>query len=120
MFRLVHQASRLVATFEGVITDDDFIQCFRAIISLGIKEPKTNLLVDLSGIERIALQSETVRKAAAVFKPLSMNLTRKVAIVAPRDEIYGVARMYQLLRTSSPSELNVFRTAAGANEWLDL
>ena len=118
MFELVRQSSHLVVAFEGVLTDDDFIKCFTEIVSLSIAEPNTSLLVDLSGIERISVQSGTVRRAADLFKPLSSNVTRRVAIIAPREEMFGMARMYQLMRPPSQSELNVFRTAAGAKEWL--
>ena len=118
MFQLVRQSSHLVATFEGVVTDNDFIKCFSEIVSLGIAEPNTSLLVDLSGIERISVQSTTVRRAADLFKPLSKNITRKVAIIAPREEMFGMARMYELMRAPSSSDLNVFRTAAEAKEWL--
>jgi hypothetical protein len=120
MFEIVRQSSHLVATFEGVLTDDDFIKCFTEIVSISIAEPNTSVLVDLSGIERIGVGSGTVRKAADLFKPLSNNVTRKVAIVAPGEEIFGMARMYELMRPESSSALNVFRTAAGAKEWLDV
>jgi len=118
MFQVVRQSSHFVATFEGVVTDDDFIKCFSEIVSISTAEPNTDLLVDLSGIERMSIQSTTVRRAADLFKPLSSNVTRRVAIIAPREEMFGMARMYELMRPPSQSELNVFRTAAGAKEWL--
>jgi hypothetical protein len=120
MFELVRQSSHFVATLEGVVTDDDFIRCFTEIASVSVAEPKTNLLVDLSGIKRLSVGSGTVRRAADLFRPLRENVTRKVAIVAPREESFGMARMYQLMRPPSASELNIFRTAAGAMEWLDV
>src|SRR5437868_2951041 len=118
MFELVRQSSHLVATFEGILTDDDFIKCFTEIVSISIEEPNTSLLVDLSGIVRIDVGSGAVRRAADLFKPLSKSVTRKVAIIAPREEIYGMARMYDLMRPPSSSDLDVFRTAAKAKEWL--
>jgi len=118
MFELVRQSSHLVATFEGILTDDDFIRCFTEIVSISIEEPNTSLLVDLSGTERISVRSRTVRRAADLFKSLSKSVTRKVAIIAPREEIFGMARMYELMRPPSPSDLTVFRTATGAKEWL--
>jgi hypothetical protein len=120
MFELVRRSSHLVATFDGVITDRDFIKCFTEIVSISIVEPDTSLLVDLSGIERIIVGSGTLRRAADLFKPLSRNVARKVAIIAPREELYGMARMYELMRPPSPSDLNVFRTAARAREWLGI
>ena len=41
-----------------------------------------------------------------------------VAIVAPQPAVFGIARMYQLLR-DPPYEVRVFRELAKAEAWLD-
>ena len=41
-------------------------------------------------------------------------------IVAPRDVLFGLARMYEILRSGSPVEVRVFRERGEAESWLGL
>ena len=41
----------------------------------------------------------------------------KLAIVAERDELLGLARMYELLRGDSPVKVRVFRDRDEAEVW---
>jgi hypothetical protein len=44
----------------------------------------------------------------------------RMAHIAPQDLIYGVARMYSMLSSSSSAEMRVFRSMPEALAWLDL
>ena len=49
-----------------------------------------------------------------------IEMGAKVALVASRDEFYGLGRMYEMLRDGSPIEIGVFRSLPEAEEWLGL
>jgi hypothetical protein len=40
------------------------------------------------------------------------------ALVVTSDVVFGMARMYQILRDESPDELEIFREMDGALQWL--
>ena len=42
----------------------------------------------------------------------------KLAVIAPRDLLFGMARMYEMLRDDSPVEVRVFRERDEAESWL--
>jgi hypothetical protein len=44
----------------------------------------------------------------------------RLAIVAPRDELFGLGRMYEFLRGDSPVDVRVFRERKEAELWLGL
>ena len=62
----------------------------------------------VSGVRRLV---DSTRRAER-----DLGATR-VAIVASQPVVYGMARMYQMLR-EAPYELRVFRDLAGAEAWL--
>ena len=66
------------------------MEVFAEIID--IAEPGVALLVDLSGVERAEIQSKTLRTAADIFKSISQDVSRRIAIIAPKPEIFGMAR----------------------------
>jgi hypothetical protein len=42
-----------------------------------------------------------------------------VAVIAPQDEVFWMARTYEVLREGSPERVRVFRQLAEAERWLD-
>ena len=56
-----------------------------------------------------------------MFAPVDeLNVRTRLALVAPADDVFGISRMYQLLRgDSTPEEIAVFRETAKAVAWLD-
>jgi hypothetical protein len=45
--------------------------------------------------------------------------TLKLAIVAPEDEVYGLARLFSVHRAQEHLQLQVFRDRDAAFQWLD-
>jgi hypothetical protein len=56
--------------------------------------------------------------AAAIGKRLNHDDHHKVAIAAPQDLAYGLARMYEAYTGELPTELKVFRSKDEALDWL--
>jgi hypothetical protein len=66
----------------------------------------------------LALSAEELRAMADESKRLDAE-TLKVAIVAPEDEAYGLARMFSVHRAQEHLQLQVFRDRDAAFQWLD-
>jgi 23S rRNA C2498 (ribose-2'-O)-methylase RlmM len=65
-------------------------------------------------VTRAALQSSGVLND---YRNIDRRVHR-VAIVAPEDVAYGLARMYEAYQAGSPSQTRVFRAEAEALAWL--
>ena len=74
-------------------------------------------LWDLQGVSTLEVTNETLQSLA---QARSYSSEAKRAIVAPRDILFGMARMFQMLHDGAPEDLRVFRTVEEANDWLGL
>ena len=105
----------------GVITDADLIDAYTQLISRPDYDPTLNDLVDLSQVERLDVSAATVRRLVALFSRFdSQTVSTRLAIVATGKAAFGMARMYELLRTDAPEEIRVFTSLASARKWLGL
>jgi len=89
------------------------------------REPYSTLplgLFDLSDVTFMDISGDSVRDAArrAAQHVDSRLEGGKLAIVAPRDVLFGMARMYEILRADSPVEVQVFRGRDEAESWLGI
>jgi hypothetical protein len=80
-----------------------------------------NALVDTTELDELDLTALDVRHLASIAGQAdALWQGGRWAVVAPRDLIYGMARMYQLIRSEAPYEFEVFRTKEDASRWLGL
>ena len=104
---------------QGVVTQEDIWSQIDRLNTDPAFQPSFNHLVDMRGATRFDVSEEGMRTVSShsVFNEKSRR-----AIVAERDEMFGVARMYQLLREThkKPDQVRVFRTMEEARRWLGL
>ena len=102
----------------GVLSDSDVLQ-HKATLDAdpkfvaGIRE-----LSDVREIERLAVTSSGVRDMIRRDKEKLTKPEHRLALVVASDVVYGMARMYALLR-GEHTFVRVFRTLPEAGEWLD-
>lgn len=78
-------------------------------------------LFDLSDVEYVAATYEELLTLSIDGQRYQEQLRGgRLAIVAPRDVQYGLARMYQTLCIDLPLEVAAFRDATDARQWLGL
>lgn len=75
-------------------------------------------IADLSAVEKIEVSADFVRFLAS--KPPAIPSKKVSILVAPRDEIYGMSRMFQILREGVEDSLQVVHTLQEAYELLEL
>ena len=120
-FELDEKHGVRTAIFSGVITEQGLISAYTALVSDPAFDPAINDLVDLSAVTRLDVTSAGVRRVAQMFDPMNhLQTQNRLAIVAPRDELFGMARMYEILRSDAPEETRVFRTMEQARAFLGL
>jgi len=121
-FVIDHEQRLIMTKAHGTMTHEDIMGCQQAIWS----RPELNgynELVDMSQVERIALQSiERVRELAARSAGMDGDSPpSRFAIVAPTEEAFGLGRMYQTYRSldeRSTKQVGVFRTMEEAMAFL--
>ena len=105
--------------FAGELTDSEF----KETVNRYLLEPFAAFplgLFDLTDVTVMDVSAESVRNVARrVSLHVDSRLEEgKLAIVAPRDLLFGMARMYEMLRDDSPVEVRVFRERDEAESWL--
>ena len=120
-FKLNPDANYVVATFSGVVTDEDVMDAYVTFYEGSEWVPGTNELVDLSDADVTPITVEGLVSLAdyteSVFRMHHVQ-NLKTAIYAPGDLPFGLARMYSSLAASSPEKIRVFRRIYDAEEWL--
>jgi hypothetical protein len=105
----------------GVFTNQDMLDCLARLHNDPVRRPGMPSLVDCRGVERMLVTPSGVQ--AAVMVEVTMVDSRQppwaVAVIAPQDEVFWMARTYEVLRAGSPERVRVFRQSSEAERWLD-
>jgi len=115
----IDEANKLtVFKATSVLRHDEIIS---AVKSFYEGQPTENVLWDLTKITETQLTSEQVGTIADF--DLRYKGTRpkgKTALVAPKDEVFGLSRMFGTLSEvkNIPFQMNIFREMEKAYQWL--
>jgi hypothetical protein len=115
-YRIDPAGARIFSTLEGVVTDQELIRFQQQLLADPAFEPNYSQLTDYTGITCFDVSSQTMRSLAL---PNILAKGVRLAIVARSEFIFGMARMYQLLREGIAEEIRVFRDLNEAYQWLD-
>lgn len=104
----------------GVLTNEEMLTCIRQVFSDPARWPGMPALVDWQNV-RCLLVTRAHMQAVAEIKTTLVDpeqLPWALAIVAPGDEAFWVARTYEVLRAGSRERVRVFRQRSEAEKWL--
>ena len=120
-YRIDEERRILFTEASGEIGEADLQRLWRAIRRDPKEQPDFNELHDYCGVTRVLASARWLTEFSLSFRRFDLqNRGAKIAIAAGSDEVFGLSRMTELLRTSSPPEFNVFRKMRLAREWLGL
>ncbi len=93
---------------------------YRALVATPDYDVGADDLVDLRQVTHLGVTAQGLRQLMGLFAEIDhLGVATRLAIVAPHDEVYGVSRMYQMLRGDGvPEEISVFRELTAALMWL--
>lgn len=113
-YRLDTERRLMMVTLEGRVTGGD-LDTFTETVKHDLAyDPSWPALVDASGLNPAGLSTQALRARASVPR---RNPTR-VAIVAPTDVVFGLARMFQMMSEGRGNHIEVFRGMDEALAWL--
>jgi hypothetical protein len=117
---LVDDGRRLLFTGSGLLTGREIIESKTALLAEGARLHEVNQsLVDLVAVSVLQMTTEEVRTLAGVDRQLASFIPVVViAVVAPSDHVFGVARMWEVMAQSPGWRTAVFRTRPEADAWL--
>ena len=108
----------LLVTLGKIVTEASALAAYAAVEQFIVAEGPHSGITDLSGVEKLNVSSDFIRCLAAKAPMIPDGMSR--ILVAPRTDLYGVSRMFQLLRDSRGSYLEVVRTLKEAFELLGI
>jgi hypothetical protein len=112
------EPSTFVACGSGTVTLHEAQEMVARILEDERLGPGTALLGDIRALER-AMPVSDVRFVATLFPRLTERGLGRVAIVADRSSIYGVARMFSAFAAMLRVDVCAFRQIEEAQAWLD-
>jgi hypothetical protein len=119
----IHRDLSVVVTrFTGHVTDEEFIDSYRRMLQDPDYTPGTNELADLRGVTDLNLSAAALRRVEALTEARyeGSGADFRTAILAPRDQSYGIGRMYEVFAEDGPEHVRVCREVADALAWLHL
>ena len=107
----------LFVELTGEVSETELVDAARKLSADPSIPPGGRELVDLSGVRDTDVTSAVLRRVAQIYSERDQQPEdSRVAIVAPGDLYYGLSRMYEAFRRSSPVEIRVFRELGEARE----
>jgi hypothetical protein len=109
-----------ILVHKGRIPDDEFLTFYKSLFESDSFDLSMNLLVDLREADSGPRSPEVLRKFAEFMRVTLANVTvrPRVAVIAPKDLSFGLARMYEVLADSVHWDFVVFRVMDAALAWL--
>lgn len=108
----------LLVTYGKVATSASALTAYDSVERFVSSEGPCSVLADLSTIENVDVPGAFVRSLAWMPTVIPPGLQR--VIVAPRGDVYGLSRMFQLYRDKMSSDIHVVRTLDEAYSLLKL
>jgi hypothetical protein len=115
-YRIDPARRRILSTLDEVVTDQELLTLQQSLLADADFDPTYSHLADCVRITRFEVSSQTIRLLAL---PNMHVQGVRVAIVAKSDFVFGMARMFQILREGIAEEVRVFRDLDQARAWLD-
>lgn len=119
-YRIEIEAKRRIVliTFQNDLTESSFTAGFFAAAAFAETHPVGGVITNLSEIRELVVSGDRVRTFVDSYPAIAPSTPR--VVVAPRDDTYGIARMFQTYRASSDTGLQVVRSMDEALKFLGL
>ena len=101
----------------GEVTDRELLAHVRALTADPRFARNFHQLADLRDVTGVQVTAATIKEMARL-NPFGAGARR--ALVVTSDVVFGMARMYQILRDESPDEFEIFRKLDDALLWLEI
>jgi hypothetical protein len=108
----------LLVTLGSVVTEASVLAAYTAVEEFMSTHGPLSGITDLSGVEKLNVRADFIW--FLVKKPPAIPEGMWRIAVAPRPDIYGISRMFQILRDNQGAYVEVVHTLKEAFTLLDL
>ena len=117
---LLDHGTLLVFKGSGVLTGLELIETTRKLVESGDAVRAVHrTLVLFDQVTKMDVGTDDIRRLIEVDTSLVELIPRTIiAIVAPKDELFGLSRMWEMMVGVPGWETRVFRSRADAEAWL--
>lgn len=98
----------LRVTLEGHLTDAVMLEAYGAAARYVASNGPCRAIADVSRVTKVEVSSHVIRQLAGSTPAIPVGYIR--VFVAPRDSMYGMVRMFQILTELTRPDLHVVRT----------
>lgn len=119
----IHTGLGLVVTrYVGVVTADEFVEMFQSVLSDPEFKHGFNALVDFQELKDFKVTGDDLKRASRLMSSFYEGRSESMvtAAIAPRDNLYGMVRVYSAYADSGSEKVNVFRDVDEAMRSLGL
>lgn len=111
---------RIRSRLSGRLCRDTLRAYYEALTAHPDFRPDLSEVFDVSDVSELDLTADEIRDfSAATASAPAHGAGMRVAIVAPTDLVFGLARLYELSQVDAGNRICVLRTLAEAEAWLD-
>jgi hypothetical protein len=117
----IDQETGLVRVFcSGVFTNQEMIDCMEQLYRDPARSPGMPSLIDCREVGSMQVTPAGCPAAATIGATLldPVQPPWAVAVIAPQNEVFWIARTFEVLRAGSPQTVRVFREPTDAQRWL--
>lgn len=119
-YELDEERSLAIVTVRGDLSDGEMVDWFGGFLAALGRLERVGGVVDTRGLAGFQVSSEAVHTLTVMAEGHdAVFADSRWAFVADQDVVFGMARMYQMLRESAPYEIGVFRSMEEALRWLE-
>lgn len=108
----------LLSFWDGRVTEQALLESYAAGQRIAGSRPPFRSILDFSKVTSFDVPNETVLRMAKMPPPTDAGML--FVIVAPRDLIYGVSRMFSILSQQNRPQLQVTRSMDEAYKLLGI
>ena len=97
-------------SWQGRITDQLLLEGVGAGLRLVSSLPSRRVIDDYSGVTELDVSSQTIERIARMSLTPLEGVDLTLVIIAPKDHIFGLARMFSLIEEQRHPNVQVVRT----------
>ena len=120
-FQIFPEENYFISKYTGQITPEYLLESWKEFIKYSAWKPGLYEITDLSSADVTKLDGNTLATLSSyinsVYEAHAISEI-KVAVYAPRDLPFGMARMYEAYANESTELVKVFRDKQKAIEWI--
>ena len=111
-YRIDKSKKIVYVNFTGKVEDQTLMKNLAQVFTDPDFEVGMDMLCDYRDVSQFEVSSTAMRWSAGLVSRIESSDTPwKMAMVAPQDVVYGMARMYQAFRAGSPGMVTVSQVA---------